>query len=44
MDEELREIVLHAVEADPPRRYESVEPMRDAIAAYLERIWPGRSW
>jgi len=44
MDSELREIVLRAVDPDPARRYESVEPFRDAIAAYLERIWPGRSW
>jgi serine/threonine protein kinase len=44
LEPELRNVLSRAVDADPVRRYESVEPFRDAIAAYLERIWPGRSW
>jgi hypothetical protein len=31
------------VERDPNRRYQSIEEMSDAVAAYLESIWPGRS-
>jgi serine/threonine protein kinase len=42
--EDLKEILLTAVAADPDRRFASVVEFRDALAAYLERIWPGRSW
>jgi serine/threonine protein kinase len=41
---ELKEILLTAVDADPGRRYKSSLELRVALAAYLERIWPGRSW
>jgi serine/threonine protein kinase len=41
---ELKAILLTAVEADPARRHESIIKFRDALAAFLERIWPGRSW
>jgi serine/threonine protein kinase len=41
---ELKEILLTAVDADPDRRYPSIVEMRAALAEYLERIWPGRSW
>jgi serine/threonine protein kinase len=39
---ELKEILLTAVDADPDRRYPSVVELRAALAAHLERIWPGR--
>jgi len=44
LDQELKEILSIAVDPDPAKRYPSVQECRDALAAYLERIWPGRSW
>lgn len=44
LDQELKEILLIAVNPDPGKRYPSVRECHDALAAYLERIWPGRSW
>jgi serine/threonine protein kinase len=44
VDADLRTILLMAVERDPNTRYQSIEEMSGAIAAYLESIWPGRSW
>ena len=41
---ELKEILRTAVDADPDRRFPSIVEMRVALTAYLERIWPGRSW
>jgi serine/threonine protein kinase len=41
---ELKEILLTAVDANPDKRYLSSVDLRVALAAYLERIWPGRSW
>lgn len=41
---ELKAILVTAVEADPDRRFPSIVEFRAAVAAYLERIWPGRSW
>jgi len=32
------------VNPDPDKRYPSVQECHDALAGYLERIWPGRSW
>jgi serine/threonine protein kinase len=40
----LKEILLTAVDADPVRRYSSSLELHAALAAYVERIWPGRSW
>ena len=44
IDPELREILLVAVDPDPGRRYQSIQNFHAVLAAYLERIWPGRSW
>lgn len=44
LDQELKEILLIAVDPDPDKRYPSVQECHDALAAYLERIWPGRAW
>jgi serine/threonine-protein kinase len=44
LDPELKLILLTAVARDPDRRYPSVEALAAVLAAYLERIWPGRSW
>jgi hypothetical protein len=41
---ELKQILLTAVDDDPDRRYPSIADLRVALAEYLERIWPGRSW
>jgi len=40
----LKEILLTAVDDDPDRRFPSIVDFRVALTAYLERIWPGRSW
>jgi serine/threonine protein kinase len=44
IDADLRTILLTAVEPDVDRRYQSIGEMSSAVAAYLESIWPGRSW
>jgi serine/threonine protein kinase len=44
LDAELKTILLTAVEPDADRRYRSILGMHAALAAYLESIWPGRSW
>lgn len=44
LDQELKEILLNCVDPDPDKRYPSVRVCHDAVGAYLERIWPGRSW
>jgi serine/threonine protein kinase len=44
IDGDLRTILLKAVERNPDRRYQSMQDLRSALAAYLELIWPGRSW
>jgi serine/threonine protein kinase len=44
IDLELKEILLTSVNHDPDGRYRSIQEFRDALATYLERIWPGRSW
>jgi serine/threonine protein kinase len=41
---ELKEILLTAVDADPVKRFQSATQVRVALTAYLEGIWPGRSW
>ena len=44
LDPELKTILLSAIDPDPDRRYPSIHVFHDALAAYLEAIWPGRSW
>jgi serine/threonine protein kinase len=44
IDADLRKILLTAVERDADRRYQSIQEIHAALAAYLESIWPGRSW
>jgi serine/threonine protein kinase len=44
LDAELRSLLLAAVAADPAKRTESIDTFSAAVAAYLEQIWPGRSW
>jgi hypothetical protein len=44
IDVDLRTILLTAVARDTDRRYQTIEEMSAALAAYLETIWPGRVW
>jgi serine/threonine protein kinase len=44
IDPELQRSLLISVDPDPIKRYPSIHEFRDDLAAYLERIWPGRSW
>ncbi len=44
LDSDLKEILLTAVAQKPDGRYPSVREFHAALADYLERIWPGRSW
>ena len=44
LDEELRQVMLKAVAMDPAKRYRSMTDFESALMAYLEQIWPGRSW
>jgi serine/threonine protein kinase len=43
LDGDLKTILLMAVDLDADRRYQSIQDMQAALAAYLESIWPGRS-
>ena len=44
LDTDLRDALLTAVEPDPDGRFETMQEFHDALGAYLERIWPGRTW
>ena len=44
LDAELKDALLTAVDPVPEKRYPSVQEFQAALGAYLERIWPGRSW
>ena len=44
VDEELKVILLEAVQPDPAARYGAMTDLRAALAGYLEAIWPGRRW
>jgi serine/threonine protein kinase len=44
IDPELKKILLRAVDPDRDRRLPSIMDFQAALADYLERIWPGRSW
>lgn len=44
VERELKTILLTAVDADPEERFPSIVDLRVALSAYLERIWPGRTW
>ena len=44
IDDALKEVLLTATSQDVERRYGSVQDLYAALAAYLESIWPGRTW
>lgn len=44
LDQELKEVVLKAVQVDPRRRYGSMALLLRALQRYLDTAWPGRSW
>jgi serine/threonine protein kinase len=44
VEQELKTILLTAVDADPEKRFPAIVDVRVALSAHLERIWPGRTW
>jgi serine/threonine protein kinase len=44
LDSDLKEILGKALDPDPALRFVSIEEFRAVLAAYLEGIWPGRTW
>lgn len=44
LDDELKQVLGRAVEAEPARRFANAGAFAEALGAYLERIWPGRAW
>ena len=44
LDLELKAILLKALDPDPAGRYGSIQEFHAVLAAYLEAIWPGRTW
>jgi len=40
----LKRLMLTAVDPEPDNRFASIVEWRDALSAYLEHIWPGRTW
>jgi serine/threonine protein kinase len=44
LEPELRSVLLTAVAKDPADRYQTIGEFRSVLVAYLEGIWPGRSW
>ena len=44
LDVELRKALRAAVDPDPAKRHPSVAAFQADLIAYLEQIWPGRSW
>jgi serine/threonine protein kinase len=44
LDPELRDILLRAAAPSPAERFASAGDFAAALAVYLERIWPGRTW
>lgn len=41
---DLKAILLKALDPDPGARHATIQEFHAALAAYLEKIWPGRSW
>jgi serine/threonine protein kinase len=44
LDPELKDILQRAVATRPDERFDSADDFGTELAAYLERIWPGRRW
>jgi serine/threonine protein kinase len=44
IDADLKTMLLTALESDAGKRYPSIEAMSAVLSAYLESIWPERSW
>jgi serine/threonine protein kinase len=44
LDSDLKAILLTVLDPDPSMRYASIEEFHTVLAAYLEDIWPGRTW
>jgi serine/threonine protein kinase len=44
LDADLKAALLQALEPDRDKRFAGIAQFEAALGAYLERIWPGRSW
>jgi serine/threonine protein kinase len=44
LDSTLKSILLKSIAVNPTERHQSIDALHDVLAAYLEEIWPGRSW
>jgi serine/threonine protein kinase len=44
LDSDLKLILLTALDPNPNARYPSIREFHAALAAHLEKIWPGRTW
>ena len=44
LDPRLKAILLKAIAEEPAARHQSIQEFHGVLAAYLEEIWPGRSW
>ena len=44
LDSHLKAILTKALSADPDSRYPSIRKFHEVLGAYLEDIWPGRTW
>jgi serine/threonine protein kinase len=43
IDQDIRRVLLQAVDPNPGNRYPTMKALYTDLAAYLERIWPGRN-
>ncbi len=44
LDSNLKTILRKAIDPDPATRYPTIHEFHAVLGAYLEEIWPGRSW
>lgn len=44
LTDDLKAMLLKAIDPDPDGRFPSIPAFRDALGGYLEQIWPGRAW
>ena len=44
LDSDLKALLLKALAPDPAMRHHSIQEFQATLGAYLEEIWPGRSW
>jgi serine/threonine protein kinase len=42
LEADIKRVVLHAVDPDPDKRFQSMNDFHSSLRAFLEHIWPGR--